>query len=93
MQIFEGNVKIRSNIYICFFYWEELLKGNLKTLQLKNNLKDIKDVCLLLVYYKNQINHVIELCIEQYSALKFNVNIECFYVKLFTDEMEDRFFK
>lgn len=72
---------------------ENAFRGILKTYFLKNNNKDFKDICLLLLHYESAIITIIKSLLLQYGAIKFNILVECRYIKPLSNEIQNRAFK
>src|SRR5436190_1319391 len=67
--------------------------GILKTYFLRNFNELLKDICLLLIYYKDSMSRLIQRLLHENGALKFNLVVESTYVKPVTNETQDRSFK
>lgn len=76
-----------------FVELKSAFKGILKTFFLKNNSEKVKDICLLLNKSKNKIKQLLNNLLSSYGGLKFNIVVECTYIKQFTYELQDRAFK
>lgn len=76
-----------------FVELENAFRGILKTYFLKNNNTDLKDVCLLLTMNQMKIKRLIQNLLIHYGALKFNIVVECTYVRPVTQELQSRAFK
>lgn len=68
-------------------------KNILKTYYLKNIYEDQKDICLFLVINKEKVISLLKRLLSEYGALKFNIVIECSYIKPVTFETQHRAFK
>lgn len=76
-----------------FIELENAFKGNLKTYYLKNTNQSVKDICMLLVLHSNEMEYILRKCINVFGAVKFNILVECTYIKPNTRERQDRAFK
>lgn len=72
---------------------QNAFKGILKTYFLKNTDEDFKDICLLLTVNTSEIKDLINHLLYEYGALKFNILVECTYVKPLSGESQSRAFK
>lgn len=76
-----------------FVELENAFKGNLKTFYLKNTNRSVKDICMLLSLHKDEMEMIIIEQVKLFGAVKFNLLVECTYVKPNTNERQDRAFK
>lgn len=76
-----------------FIELENAFKGNLKTYYLKNDSRTVKDICMLLSLYKDEMARIILNQVKLVGSIKFNLLVECTYVKQQTRERQDRAFK
>lgn len=76
-----------------FVELKSAFKGILKTFFLKNTSEKVKDICLLLNRSKFKIKRLLNDLLSRYGGLKFNIVVECTYIKQFTNELQDRAFK
>ena len=91
------NIKLNRlrnvNIENEFIEIENAFKGNLKTFFYKNSNTFLKDICLLLISITSLIADVLYNMISIYGTIKFNVIVECTYIKPVINEYQDRAFK
>lgn len=76
-----------------FVELKNAFKGILKTYYYRNFSKEIKDICILLTYKKTQIKKIVNDLLPVYGGLKFNIVVECTYVKPLSEEFQDKAFK
>lgn len=76
-----------------FIELKSAFKGILKTYYYKNESEQYKDICLLMIAIKSKIKTILVNHLEQFGALKFNLLVECTYIRHFTEELQSRAFK
>ena len=81
---------VESNSFIEI---ENAFRGNLKTYFYKNTNNNYKDICLLLDYIKLNIVTILSNIISMFGPIKFNIVVECTYIKPVINETQDRSFK
>lgn len=72
---------------------ENAFEGNLKTFFYKNSNETFKDICLLLIHLKSVIIYILKNMVSIFGSIKFNILVECTYIKPLSNEMQDRTFK
>lgn len=76
-----------------FLELKTAFKGILKTYYLKNIFENEKDICLFLIINKDKVNALLTNLLVEFGSLKFNIVLECSYVKPLSNELEHRSFK
>lgn len=76
-----------------FIQIENAFRGNLKTFYYKNHNKNIKDICLLLIHIKTKLENILNTLLTEFGPIKFNMVVECTYIKHVINEKQDRAFK
>lgn len=78
---------------IQFIEIKSAFEGNLKTFLNKNSNIYFIDICILLVLISSLILNILRNVILAYWSMKFNIIVECTYVKPVINEYQNRSFK
>lgn len=79
------NVTIQNE----FIEIKNAFRGNLRTFFYRNNNSIIKDICLLLINLKYKIADILNRVVLTYNAVKFNILVECTYIKPVINKFQD----